>query len=118
MPYRRRALQTGRRLCYDIGKHLVRLALVAEGWTASVDGLSLEGRFSNEAQAWQEGVRVALQLEGPPSAPPPPAPARPTAPSSPSSPSSPSTPGAPGGQEQDTPDDDRPESEALRTGDD
>ena len=115
MAYRRRALQTGKRLCYDIGKHLVRLALVAEGWTASVDGLTLEGRFSNEAQAWEQGVRMALQLEGPPSAPPPPAPIRP---STPSTPGVPSTPGAPEGQEQDTPDDDRPESEARRTGDD
>jgi hypothetical protein len=69
MPYRRRVLETGRRLCFDIGRHLVRLALCAEGWTASVDGLTLEGRFSSQAQAWEQGVRVALQLEDQPSGP-------------------------------------------------
>jgi hypothetical protein len=69
MPYRRRVLESGRRLCFDIGRHLVRLALCAEGWTASVDGLTLEGRFSSQAQAWEQGVRVALQLEDRPSGP-------------------------------------------------
>src|SRR5512135_978956 len=53
MPYRRRTLEAGKRLCFDIGKHLVRLALCAEGWSASVDGLALEGRYQNEAQAWE-----------------------------------------------------------------
>jgi hypothetical protein len=98
MPYRRRAMETGKRLCYDIGRHLVRLALCAEGWTASVDGLTLEGRFTSQAQAWEVGVRVALQLEDPP-----------TAPATPVAPSTPSTPGAPGGEGQDALDDERPE---------
>jgi hypothetical protein len=101
MPYRRRVLETGRKLCFDIGKHLVRLALCAEGWTASVDGLALEGRFSNQAQAWEVGVRVALQLEGPLSPP--------TTPVAPSTPATPSTPDAPGDPEQDEPDDERSE---------
>jgi hypothetical protein len=69
MPYRRRVLESGRRLCFDIGRHLVRLALCAEGWTASVDGLTLEGRFSSQAQAWEQAVRMAQQLEDRPSGP-------------------------------------------------
>jgi len=107
MPRRRRALEAGKRLCFDIGKHLVRLALCAEGWSASVDGLALEGRYSDQAQAWEVGVRVALQLEGPFSAP-----ASPTMPSAPSAPSNPSDPDSPGGPGQDVDDDDRLEPDA------
>jgi len=104
MPNRRRALDADKKLCFDIGKHLVRLALCAEGWSASVDGLALEGRYSNQAQAWEVGVRVALQLEGPLSAP--------NSPIAPSAPSTPLDPDAPGGPEQDVDDDDRLEPEA------
>jgi hypothetical protein len=107
MPKRRRALEAGKKLCFDIGKHLVRLALCAEGWSASVDGLALEGRYSNQAQAWEVGVRVALQLEGPLSAP-----ATPSAPGAPSSPATPSTPDAPGDPGQDEQDDEHEEPDA------
>ncbi len=64
MPYRRRALEPDRDFCFDIGKHLIRLERCAEGWSASVDGLCLGGRFSSQAQAWQQGVRAALELDG------------------------------------------------------
>lgn len=64
MPYRRRAQETGQKLCFDIGRHLLRLDRCPDGWAASVDGLSLAGRYPSQAQAWQEGVRAALVLEG------------------------------------------------------
>ncbi len=63
MPYRRRVLESDKDLCFDIGRHLVRLERCAEGWSASVDGLTLGGRFSSQAQAWQQGVRAALEIE-------------------------------------------------------
>ena len=69
MPYRRRAPETDKDLCFDIGRHLVRLEHGSEGWSASVDGLKLEGCFSSQAQAWQQGVRAGLEIEGHPPRP-------------------------------------------------
>jgi hypothetical protein len=107
MPSRRRTLEAGRRLCFDIGKHLVRLALCAEGWSASVDGLALEGRYADQAQAWEVGVRVALQLESPLPAPP-----SPIAPSTPATPADPFDPDGPGVPAQDASDGDGQEPDA------
>jgi hypothetical protein len=63
MPYRRRAPEPGRSLCFDIGRHLVRLERQPEGWTASVDGLALGSHYATSAQAWEHGVRAARAIE-------------------------------------------------------
>jgi hypothetical protein len=61
-PRRRAFAEQGLR--FEIGRHLVRLLEGPEGWLASVDGLPAGGVHSSQAEAWQEGVRAALALQG------------------------------------------------------
>ena len=65
MPHRRRAPIENGSLCFEVGKHLVRLQLDADGWVVSVDGLSHGARFPSQAEAWLEGVQTAHALETP-----------------------------------------------------
>jgi hypothetical protein len=60
--------ESGRR--YDIGRHLLRIEQVRDGWVASVDGLALGGFFGSEVAAWAAGVQAAHRLDlGEPRAP-------------------------------------------------
>jgi hypothetical protein len=69
MPDRRRAEVAGDRLCFEIGKHLVRLEKRGDAWTASVDGLSGGAHHPSQAEAWRHGVQAALALDAPAPAP-------------------------------------------------
>lgn len=68
MPERRRAEVAGDRLCFEVGRHLLRTEKCADGWAASVDGLFIGARHSSQAEAWRVGVQAALALDAPGSA--------------------------------------------------
>lgn len=71
MPDGRRAEGGRDRLCFEVGRHLVRTEKCADGWAASVDGLSVGARHSSQAEAWRVGVQAALALDSPAPAPAP-----------------------------------------------
>ncbi len=60
---RRRASSFAERHCYEIGRHLLRLHLAAEGWAVDVDGLRSEARYATEVEAWTAGIAAAEQLD-------------------------------------------------------
>jgi hypothetical protein len=44
---------------YTIGRFLLVLTQVTAGWRASLDGVTLDGHFPTQAEAWAAGVREA-----------------------------------------------------------
>ena len=48
---------------YTFGRFLLVLALDAAGWTASLDGVTLDGHFATPANALAAGVREADSRE-------------------------------------------------------
>jgi hypothetical protein len=50
---------------YEVGRHLVGVALSHGSWAASVDGRALPRRFESRAEAWSAGVAEADRLDRP-----------------------------------------------------
>ncbi len=50
---------------YQVGRHEVRVVRTEWGWSATVNGVAVPGRFENQADAWAAAVGDADRLDGP-----------------------------------------------------
>lgn len=48
---------------YRVGAHLVRLSCAAGRWTVRVDDVAFDRWYTNQAGAWEAGVREADRLD-------------------------------------------------------
>ncbi len=53
-------------IVYQVGRHEVRVLRSDRGWSATVNGVAVHGRFENQADAWAAAVGHADRLGGPP----------------------------------------------------
>ncbi len=50
---------------YQVGRHEVRVVRSDRGWSATVNGVPVPGRFDSQADAWAAAVGEADRLDGP-----------------------------------------------------
>ncbi len=50
---------------YQVGRHEVQVVRNDRGWSATVNGVPVPGRFENQADAWAAAVGEADRLYGP-----------------------------------------------------
>ncbi len=51
---------------YQVGRHEVRVLRSDRGWSATVNGVAVPGRYQSQADAWAAAVGEADRLDGPP----------------------------------------------------